>query len=286
MAQSPAHRLGQSIGQVLESAIHPLLVSIAHEYGLYLDFKHPRPGRDGKSKVAWKDAFGNTHDLDYVLEEGGSENTIGRPRAFVEVAWRRYTKHSRNKAQEIQSAIRPLAERYQDIHPFLGVVLGGTFTDGSLEQLRSHDFNLVYCPYDNVARSFADQGADITSGEDTSEDELRRRADALDRLSSDQLDAVADSIRELHADQFTSFFGIMRGCLGRHVAHIFVLSLSGETVGFDRIEDAISFVEQHDQSVPVTAFVRYELNVRYSNGDEVRARFKEKESTISFLRKL
>ena len=46
--------------------------------------------------------MGNVHDLDYVFEQGGTEATIGQPKAFIEIAWRRYTKHSRNKAQEIQ----------------------------------------------------------------------------------------------------------------------------------------------------------------------------------------
>ena len=77
------------------------------------------------------DSKGNTHILDYVMEEGGSEAVQGRPRAFIEIAWRRYTKHSKNKAQEIQGAITPLAETYQDSHPFLGAVLAGEFTEPS-----------------------------------------------------------------------------------------------------------------------------------------------------------
>src|SRR6266436_4004086 len=135
MAQSPSHRFGQIIGDMLEWAVRPILEAIAKELGLYLDGKGERKARGTKRKVAWMDALGNTHDLDYVFEFGGSDEQIGSPRAFIEIAWRRYTKHSRNKAQEIQGAILPLAERYSEYHPFLGVVLGGVFTDGSLNQL-------------------------------------------------------------------------------------------------------------------------------------------------------
>lgn len=53
---------------------------------------------------------GNAHDLDFVLERGGSDDKIGMPAAFIETAWRRYTKHYRNNAQEIQGALEPLAE--------------------------------------------------------------------------------------------------------------------------------------------------------------------------------
>ncbi len=50
MAQSPAHKLGQIIGDELERAIHKPLREIAEEFGLYLDYKHPRTARGGKSK--------------------------------------------------------------------------------------------------------------------------------------------------------------------------------------------------------------------------------------------
>ena len=98
MAQSPAHRFGQLIGEVLEVAIRGPLEDLCRRHGLYLDSKHPRAARKGLNKVAWKDLQGNTHDLDYVIELGGTEESLGIPKAFIEIAWRRYTKHSRNKA--------------------------------------------------------------------------------------------------------------------------------------------------------------------------------------------
>ena len=64
MAESPAHRFGQIIGELLESAIRPLLEQVAEQHGLYFDTKRPRKARGGKSKVAWTDAKRNTHDLD------------------------------------------------------------------------------------------------------------------------------------------------------------------------------------------------------------------------------
>ena len=106
MAQSPSHRFGQIIGEVLEAAIHDPLEEVCRKHGLYLDSKHSRLARNGLNKVVWKDSKGNTHDLDYVIERDGTEETIGAPKAFIEIAWRRYTKHSRNKAQEIQGAIK------------------------------------------------------------------------------------------------------------------------------------------------------------------------------------
>lgn len=48
MAQSPAHRFGQIIGEVLEAGVLPLLETFARDYGLYLDKKGDRPCRRGK----------------------------------------------------------------------------------------------------------------------------------------------------------------------------------------------------------------------------------------------
>lgn len=284
MAQSPAHRLGQIIGDELETAIRKPLMAVAEEFGLYLDYKHARPARRGKRKVTWRDLHGNTHDLDYVLEEGGSEETLGRPRAFIEIAWRRYTKHSRNKAQEIQGAITPLAEAYQNDQPFLGVVLAGVFTEGSLAQFRSHNFNLAYCHYNTITQAFASEGIDISSDEGTGEEELQRKVNAFDTLTPIQRERIAETIWKLHADQFNSFLETLRLCLNRRVKHIFVLTLSGTSYRFDSIKDAVRFVSEYDQSAPVSDFVRYELNIRYSNGDEVRGTFQEKERAIEFLR--
>jgi hypothetical protein len=144
MAESPSHKFGQIIGVLLEAVIEPFLSSFAQEKNLYLDHqKKPRKARKGK-KVTWEDPYGNVHDLDYVLEKDGNDTITGVPVAFIEVAWRRYTKHSRNKAQEIQGAILPLAERFQWSNPFLGAVLAGVFTDSSLEQLRSLGFHVLY----------------------------------------------------------------------------------------------------------------------------------------------
>ncbi len=108
MAESLAHRWGQIIGDVFEMLVRTILADVAKQHGLYLDFKRPRKARGGQGKVTWQDGYGNKHDLDYVLERGGTEDTLGEPVAFIESAWRRYTKHSKNKAQEIEAAVMPV----------------------------------------------------------------------------------------------------------------------------------------------------------------------------------
>ncbi|MBI3320276.1 MAG: hypothetical protein HYZ89_06810 [Candidatus Omnitrophica bacterium] len=143
MAKSPAHRWGQIIGDVLEEAFRPVFQQVADAHGLYFDYKRKRPARSGLT-VSWTDQYGNAHLLDYVLERGGTEATLGLPVAFIETAFRRYTKHSRNKAQEIEGAIVPLGDTYSYLHPFRGAILAGEFTGNSLTQLRSRGFDIIY----------------------------------------------------------------------------------------------------------------------------------------------
>lgn len=281
MALSPAHKLGQIIGDALEEAVYPQFNSIAKAHSLYLDHKHPRPARGGKKTVTWVDSRGNTHDLDYVFESGGSEQIVGRPLAFIEVAWRRYTKHSKNKAQEIQGAITPLAELFNN--PFLGVVLGGEFTESSIAQLRSHGFSVVYFPYETIVEAFRSQGADVSTTENTRQAELRRKVAACERLSSRKRRLVAEALRQVNGKAIDEFVEALDIKLSRGVETIYVLALSGNSRQFSSIGSAIEFISNYDHSTPATEFSHYELNVRYSNGDELRATFKAKEHAIDFL---
>ena len=283
MANSPAHRLGQIIGEQLEASAREPLGAVAEEFNLYLDYHHSRKARGGKKRVVWEDWQGNAHILDYVMEEGGSETVQGRPRAFIEIAWRRYTKHSKNKAQEIQGAITPLAETYQDSHPFLGAVLAGEFTDPSLEQLKSHRFNIIYCPYETVLQAFASEGLDVSSEEDTSDEVLQTKVDSFERLTQSQLQRITLQIRELNSQQFTSFFGALRSSLRRRVEYVLVVPLFGSPQHFNTIRDAVRYISNHDRSTPSLEFVKYEVTVRYSNGDEIRGTFHDKDQAIEFL---
>lgn len=205
MAPSPAHKLGQIIGDAFELAIRDQLAEVAAEFGLYLDYKRPREARGNKRKVAWRDIFGNSHDLDYVLEQGGKEDERGTPRAFIEIAWRRYTKHARNKVQEIQGAVLPLAETFPLCPPFKGAVLAGNFTASACEQLHAHGFEVAYCRYEVVISAFRAVGVDVASDEQTTEKELRRKIKAYEHLSNVDRHRLVEEIRRACASEVEPF---------------------------------------------------------------------------------
>lgn len=183
MTVSYSHRFGQIIGDLLEVAIKPFLDEFAQRHQLFLDVKGNRLVRGKGKNLTWVDGKSNKHNLDFVLERGGSDTVQGTPVAFIEAAWRRYTKHSRNKAQEIQGAVLPLAQRYAQSHPFLGVILAGEFTTGALTQLRSSGFSVLYFPYPTVVAAFQACGISAGFDEHTPEDDFQAKVSQFNALN-------------------------------------------------------------------------------------------------------
>lgn len=283
MAESPAHRFGQLIGELLESVVYPQLEDFCRFQGLYLDHqKRDRPARRGK-KVSWTDQYGNAHDLDFVIERDGTDHQIGRPVAFIESAWRRYTKHSRNKAQEIQGAILPLAEKYRWNNPFLGTVLAGVFTEGSLDQLRSLGFQVLYFPYESLIAAFHLEGINIAFDEDTPDHVFKITTDKIESAPSEQIAKIRTHLVEANQVAINDFFVALKRRLSRYVTRVIVTPLYGRVNEFATIEDAMRFLDGHRIYEGSGEFRKYEIRVEFSNGDKVDAFLEAKEKVKDFL---
>ncbi len=283
MAESPSHKFGQLIGNLLEELIKPFLTTFASHNGLYLDFPNNlRTARKGK-KVSWEDPYGNVHDLDYVLERGGTRDTLGTPVAFIEVAWRRYTKHSRNKAQEIQGAIMPLAEKYQWSNPFLGAVLSGVFTEGSLEQLRSLGFQVLYFPYDSVVAAFASRNIDIGFDESTPDTVFKNCVEQIEKAPSSTMQIVKEHLINANKTEIDKFMVSLKERLDRLVEKVVIIPLYGRSNEFATIDDALGFLDSHSVYEGCGDFRKYEVLISFTNGDRVEGSFKDKIKVREFL---
>jgi hypothetical protein len=283
MAESPAHRFGQIIGEVLEAAIEPLLAEFAEKHGLFLDKQGDRRCRSGK-RCTWLDLNKNKHDLDFVLERGGDENKFGIPAAFIETAWRRYTKHSRNKAQEIQGAIVPLAETYKNARPFIGVILAGVFTDGALNQLRSLGFCVLYFSYDNVVAAFKDYGIGAAFDEDTPDAAFKKKVDAYDKLSAAKRAGLAKGLLRKQKGDVELFVEALEKVVSRQIDRITVMPLHGTAQELPTVVAAIRFIEDYQEKAGEQPIQRYEIRIRYNNGDSIEATFRDKADAVTFLR--
>jgi hypothetical protein len=286
LAESFAHRWGQIIGNALQASLREVLQGVADRHGLYLDYQRERAARPGK-KVAWQDRHGNVHDLDYVLERGGTDAVRGLPAAFIETAWRRYTKHSRNKAQEIQGAVLALAETYSHLRPFLGIVLAGVFTKGSLDQLRSCGFEVAYITYQELVRAFSSVGIDAAFGEETAESEFRTKVRLFEALSPQKrrrLKKLLISPSQGAEPPLARFVSSLDASLSRGVQGITVVVLHGEPCHLATAAEAIAYLHAYAESAGCAAVAsRYEVHVRYNTGDVIDATFQRKEDAVKFL---
>jgi hypothetical protein len=280
MAESLSHKFGQIIGDLLELALEPQLHKFAKKHKLYLDKKGAREARSGK-KVTWTDAKENKHDLDFVLERGGTENKIGVPVAFIESAWRRYTKHSRNKAQEIQSAILPLANKYKSYSPFVGVVLAGVFTEGALTQLKSLGFGVLYFHYESVIEAFSKFGIDAAFDEKTAEADFRKKIDSWDKLPNK--DDVAKELFKINKKNVEEFLNLLSDTISRFIERIIILPLHGQESIANNVIDAIDFLKRYSEANSKIPLNKYEIIIKYNTGDRIEASFKDKKDGINFL---
>lgn len=284
MASSPSHQFGQIIGDLLEEIIASPLQSFCDRRGLYLDKKGVRGSARHGKKVRWEDAFGNHHDLDFVIEQGGTAQQRGRPLAFIETAWRRYTKHSRNKAQEIQGAVLPIADKHEWDKPFLGAILAGVFTDGSLTQMRSSGFTVMLFPYDTITAAFGSVGVHAEFDEGTPDAEFEQTIRKIEALTQQQRTSLKNHLIQSNKPLLDRFLKALEATLDRKIDSIILIPLHGGESEFDRIDDAIAFIQDYDEaSSQDGAFRKYEIIVRYSNGDKIEGAFAEKQTAIRFL---
>lgn len=218
------------------------------------------------------------------MERGGTDEVIGTPVAFIETAWRRYTKHSRNKAQEIQGAILPLREKYKDSAPFIGAIIAGVFTKDALEQMRSERFSVLYFSYETVIKAFRSVGVDAEYGEETPDAIVESKVRVWESLSEAQRQRVAEALVQTDSEEVRSFMQELELVVTRQVELVRVLPLYGSVAERSSVEEAIDFIEKYGEGEGSRPFVKYEIEVRYKNGDLIEGSLTSKESAVQFLR--
>jgi len=290
MAESSSHKFGQELGKLIEDIVlndilKPRLKQFVQNKKYYLDWQRTRPARTGK-KVTWKDKYENKHDLDFVIEVDGNDYQLGTPVAFIECAWRRYTKHSKNKAQEIQAAILPIIELHNLSAPFYGAVLAGEFTKPALDQLRNNGFAIIYISYPNVVAAFKEIKLDIAFDEKTPDQTYTIASKKLADLSSSDIKKLGEALIRVSKQEIDRFMDTLKNSLERYIAKVIIIPLFGTKYEFQSIDDAIIELKTLDINRPSGEFERFEIIVDYNNNDTIRATFQNKNLLADFLRKL
>ena len=280
---SATHRLGQMIGNFFEEFFKDSLEKLSTQHGLYCDSKGGRSlVRGNRKKVTWQDSKGTPHDLDYVLERNASENTRGDPVAFIELAWRRYTKHSRNKAGEIEGALFHLKTTYSGA--FLGAILAGEWSKGSLEQMKARGIKLLHIPFETVATTFDTKGIDLRYGEQSSSDVKWQIIEQWESLSQTDIEALQESFAEKISQKYRDFLFELEQSLIRRVSGVRIWYLYGQTEQYSNASEAISALKRQSEKANNLNLTKFEIQIRFSNSDRVEGEFHQREDAINFLK--
>lgn len=283
---SPGHKLGQLIGNFFEGFFSNRLINLAEELGFYCDKKGLRPKVRGKKrKVTWTDGEGNIHDMDYVFEKNGTRDRKGEPIAFIELAWRRYTKHSRNKAGEIQAALVPLGNTYRNTCNFLGAILSGEFTEGARRQLTSHNINILYIPSRKIVGAFLIKGINLDYPEDATNQQKYELIEAWENLSQADIKDIDKAFADSIKSDYEKFVRSLKSALLRKIEKVRILPLFGNEMVFTSVINAIAAIEEHDIIPEEGAkFCKFEIYMQFTNGDKIEGSFHEREEALKFLR--
>ncbi|PLN00541.1 hypothetical protein CWN07_19415 [Klebsiella quasipneumoniae] len=286
MAISPSHSLGQIIGYAMELAFFEIIKSSVSGGGYYVDRQGSRSARGFRKKVTWIDYNKNKHDLDFVIEKNGTDEVVGIPVAFIESAWRRYTKHSVNKAGEIANALIPLRQTYKAHNPFIGAIVAGEWTTGGLIHMKSQGINVVHIPVPIIINAFECVGLDFNFNEDTSTDDLQYQVDKWNSLSYGARLSVVDNLIESTKPYFYDFTDELMTHLSRKIDRIIIIPLYGDVLYALTLDEAINVIHHFDSALGYDQGLelkKIEIQLRFSNLDKIDASFTSKRDAIEWL---
>lgn len=131
--------------------------------------------------------------------------------------------------------------------------------------------------------AFSSVGIDAYFDEETPDIDFSRKLRAWEQLTAVQRSKVSEKLVKLHTQDIHRFFADLRTAVTREIEVIRVLPLHGKYYDSKTLQDAISFINSYDAPGAVEV-VRYEIEVRYNNGDRIQGQFSAKDEAIRFLR--
>lgn len=169
--------------------------------------------------------------------------------------------------------------------PFTGAILAGVFTEGALTQLRSLGFNLLFFPYESIVQAFKSVGVDAEFDEDTLEKDFRKKISRWNTLSKKAQQSVAYHLLNAHEQDIKTFFDALDKSVTRRIEKIIVIPLHGRESEHSSVGDAIAFLSAYDSTTVQGKVYKYEIHIRYNNGDKILADFVDKAAAVEFLMK-
>jgi len=177
----------------------------------------------------------------------------------------------------------PIAEQYIWDKPFLGAVLAGVFTDGSINQMKSSGFEVLLFPYTSIVESFKAIQIDVKFDEKTPDSKFNTAVKKISKLRARDWEEVKKQLIDTNEVALKNFLNNLKATLGREIQKIILIPLFGEEKAFNKMEQAVDFINKFDPKKGNGEFRKYEAIVKYTNGDEIQGSFINKGDLINFL---
>jgi hypothetical protein len=165
----------------------------------------------------------------------------------------------------------------------LGCILAGVYTKGALTQLISIGFKVLYLSYDSVIEAFAEVGVNAAFNESTPDVEFRKKMTQWSRVPKQKRVLVWNKLLELNRRSVQEFMSHLKRAVERQISAVRITPLHGSAHDCVSVADAISFVTTYDEAAATGPLVKYEIQIRYDNGDKVDGEFQDRATSIEFL---
>lgn len=104
-------------------------------------------------------------------------------------------------------------------------------------------------------------------------------------MSTQDIVKIKNQLLSLEKAAIDHFINALLQSLSRRVAGVTVTVLHGQLQQIATIEQAIEYIQNYQESQPSPApALKYEIDIRYNNGDVIHAVFQNKAKAINFLR--
>ncbi|MEH1859339.1 MAG: DNA methyltransferase [Nostoc sp.] len=198
---------------------------------------------------------------------------IARAKLLYQTDSDAYLEHIK-KVTKYAENLQPCVETYPKL-----------FTQGALDQLESKGFKILYLKYENIVKSFTSVGINASFNESTLESEFQNKIEQWKNLSTPDINNIKNQILSLEKYQIDKFINILEKSFTRLVQQVNIIVLHGLCQQAETINNAIEYIQNYSENQPKFApAIKYEIDIRYNNGDIIHAMFKNKTEALKFLR--
>ena len=102
-------------------------------------------------------------------------------------------------------------------------------------------------------------------------------------LSASEKVRVCEALVALNKSELDNFMETLQGSVERKIKSIRVFPLHGIAVEWPSLDEALDFIKRYDEGATNAKLVKYEVHVRFVNGDKIVGEFGARAEALDFL---